>query len=134
MRGAGSSLPKKLTPLETLIMGALWNGGTASVRQVQQHLQHTKPMAYNTVLTVMRLLRQKGFLSSERSGRTDIYQPLVTREEMARRSYRDLADSFYAGSALALASHLLDEDLSADELQGLRAEIDRRLAAEGPRQ
>ena len=123
--------PRKLTPLETLIMGQLWDSPPASVREVQEKLKPVKPMAYNTVLTVMRVLRKKGFLASERQQRTDIYRPLVTREEMARRSHRDLVDSFYNGSAMALASHLLEaEELTPEELASLRSEIDRRLTDE----
>ena len=71
---------KRLTPLETLVMDAVWTLAEATVRNVQEHLKPVKPMAYNTVLTVMRILRDKGFLTSEREGRSDVYRPLVSRE------------------------------------------------------
>lgn len=122
--------PRKLTPLETLVMGVLWDSAPAAVRDVQQKLHRVKPMAYNTVLTVMRILREKGFLASTRDGRIDLYRPIVPREQVALRSYRDVLQSFYAGSAGALVSQLLStEDLSAEELKSLRSEIDRRLEA-----
>ena len=123
-----STRPKKLTPLETLIMDCVWSLGRATVREVQERLEPEKPMAYNTVLTVMRILREKGFLESQREGRMDVYQPRVTRQQVARRSLRDLVDRFFAGSPTALVSQLLDsENLSAEEIEAIRREVDRRL-------
>ena len=120
--------PDRLTPLETMIMKALWEASPASVRQVQQRLESVKPMAYNTVLTMMRILRDKGFVTSQRDGRTDLYDPVVSREHMGQRSYREAAESFFAGSAQALVSHLLNgEELSEEELKTLRGEINQRL-------
>ncbi len=124
----GSS-DKRLTPLETLIMNALWDESLAAVKQVQQRLASVKPMAYNTVLTMMRILREKGFLVSERQGKADLYRPTVSREVMGRRSLGDIIDSFFAGSAEALVSQLLDgEALSAGEMRTIRRELDRALA------
>ena len=123
-----STRPKKLTPLETLIMDCVWSLDRATVREVQERLEPEKPMAYNTVLTVMRILREKGFLGSQREGRMDVYQPRVTRQQVARRSLRDLVDRFFAGSPTALVSQLLDsENLSAEEIEAIRREVDRRL-------
>ena len=90
---------KKLTPLETLIMNVLWDESPAAVKQVQERLTAVKPMAYNTVLTIMRILRDKGFVVSEREGRSDLYRPVVTREDMGRRSLGEVIDSFFSGSA-----------------------------------
>jgi predicted transcriptional regulator len=119
---------KKLTPLETLIMNVLWDESPAAVRQVQERLTSVKPMAYNTVLTIMRILRDKGFVVSEREGRSDLYRPVVTREDMGRRSLGEVIDSFFSGSAEALVSQLLDgQSLSDEELTAIRAELDRTL-------
>ena len=68
---------RRLTPLEALIMDALWQKSPASVHQVQEMLQQKKKMAYNTVLTMMRILRDKGFLRYTREGRMDFYEPTV---------------------------------------------------------
>ena len=119
---------KKLTPLETLIMNVLWDESPAAVKQVQERLTAIKPMAYNTVLTIMRILRDKGFVVSEREGRSDLYRPVVTREDMGRRSLGEVIDSFFSGSAEALVSQLLDgQSLSDEELTTIRAELDRAL-------
>ena len=76
---------RRLTPLEALIMDALWQKSPASVHQVQEMLQQKKKMAYNTVLTMMRILCDKGFLRSTREGRMDFYEPTVSRQHIGRR-------------------------------------------------
>ena len=119
---------KRLTPLETLIMNVLWDESPAAVKQVQERLTAVKPMAYNTVLTIMRILRDKGFVVSKREGRSDLYRPVVTREDMGRRSLGEVIDSFFSGSAEALVSQLLDgQALSDEELAAIRAELDKTL-------
>jgi len=119
---------KRLTPLETLIMNVLWDESPTAVKQVQERLKSIKPMAYSTVLTMMRILRDKGFLASRRQGKADLYRPLVTREDMGRRSLGEVIESFFSGSAEALVSQLLDnQSLSDEELKAIRAELDRTL-------
>jgi len=121
---------KRLTPLEALIMDAVWGRSEATVRDVQERLQSEKPMAYNTVLTMMRILRDKGFLESRREGRTDVYRPRVPREQVAGSSLQEVLDRFFGGSAKALVSQLLDsEDVDRDEIQAIRQEVNRRLRA-----
>lgn len=116
---------KRLTPLETLIMNVLWDQSPAPVKRVRERLEAVKPMAYSTVLTMMRILREKGFLSSERQGKADLYRPLVTREDMGRRSLSEVIESFFSGSAEALVSQVLNgQSLSAEELRAIRAKLD----------
>ena len=119
---------KKLTPLETLIMNALWDESPAAVKQVQGRLKSVKPMAYSTVLTMMRILRDKGFLVSDRQGKADLYRPVVSRDDAGRRSLGEVIDSFFSGSAEALVSQLLDSrSLSDEALKAIRAELDKTL-------
>ena len=123
---------RRLTPLESLIMDVVWDTEKCTVREVQESLEARKSMAYNTVLTMMRILRDKGFLASERDGRTDIYRPLVSREQMGSRGLRDVLDSFFSGSAPALVSQLLDSgDLSAEEIRDIRRKVNGKLSAKG---
>ena len=124
------SSDKKLTPLETLIMSALWDESPAAVKQIQERLQSVKPMAYSTVLTMMRILRNKGFLVSERQGKADLYRPVISRDDAGRRSLCEVIDSFFSGSAEALVSQLLDSrSLSDEALKTIRAELDKTLAS-----
>ncbi len=121
------NLPR-LTPLEATVMDRIWDDSPATVRDVHAGLKASRPMAYNTVLTVMRILREKGFLKSKRNGRADVYEPCVSREHVARRSVRELIDQFFAGSAGGLVSELLDgESLNEDEMRAIRREVNRRL-------
>ena len=120
--------PERLTPVEAVIMDCLWDLGEGTVRQVRESLLPVKPMAYNTVLTIMRILRDKAFLESDRRGRLDLYRPLVTREQMGRKSLNQILQRFYAGSAEALVSQLLRvRNLSYAEIKAIRREVNRKL-------
>ena len=106
---------QKLTELESVIMDAVWELGEATVRDVQEHLKAARPMARNTALTMMGILRDKGFLRSVREGRTDLYRPTVSREQVSGGLLRDVMNRFFSGSAHALVSQLLDcEDLDPE--------------------
>jgi len=119
---------QKLTELESVIMDAVWELDQATVRDVQEHLQASRPMARNTVLTMMGILRDKGFLQSTREGRTDLYTPAVSREQVSGGLLRDMMQRFFSGSAHALVSQLLDHgDLDPEEIKAIRREINRRL-------
>lgn len=119
---------KRLTPVETVIMDCLWELGQATVRQVQRALAPVRPMAYNTVLTMMRILRDKGFLASRRNGRMDVYRPRVTREQMGRRGLHEVMQRFFAGSPAALVSELIESGrLSDAEVEAIRREVDGTL-------
>jgi BlaI family transcriptional regulator, penicillinase repressor len=121
--------PKRLTPLEALIMDCVWDLSEATVRQVRERLKPTKPMAYNTVLTMMRILRDKGFLESRRDGRMDLYTPRVSRKQMGRRSLRELLDRFFEGSAAALVTQLLESTTTNPaEVRAIRKEVNARLS------
>ena len=123
--------PRKLTGLEAVIMDCVWDLSKATVREVKERLDGAKPMAYNTVLTMMRILRDKGFLASRRDGRTDVYRPRVSREQMGRRNLHDVLERFFAGSPAALVSELLEaEDFSEEAIKGIRREVNSRLRAE----
>jgi BlaI family transcriptional regulator, penicillinase repressor len=119
---------RRLTPLEALIMDALWQKSPASVHQVQEMLQQKKKMAYNTVLTMMRILRDKGFLRSTREGRMDFYEPTVSRQHIGRRSLSDIIELFFSGSAGSVVSNLLDQEkISEEEMREIRRAIDEKL-------
>ncbi|MCC6580822.1 MAG: BlaI/MecI/CopY family transcriptional regulator [Phycisphaeraceae bacterium] len=119
---------RHLTPLESLVMDAVWRRPDATVRQVRDDLQPVKPMAYNTVLTVMRILRDKGYLDSQRRGKADVYRAKVSQDQTARRGLLDLLHRFFAGSPAQLVSHLLDtHPLDPDELKSIRRQVNQRL-------
>lgn len=119
---------QKLTELESVIMDAVWTLEQATVRDIQEYLTTARPMARNTVLTMMGILRDKGFLTSTREGRTDLYRPTVSREQVSGHLLRDVMNRCFSGSARALVSQLLDsEDLDSEEIKAIRRELNRRL-------
>ncbi len=120
--------PEKLTALESLVMDSAWELGECTVRELRYKLAERRDLAYNTVLTVMRGLREKGYLESRREGRADVYWPVVSRQVASRRPLRELLDKFFAGSATALVSQLLDTaDLDAEQVRAIREEVDQKL-------
>jgi predicted transcriptional regulator len=120
----GDERPDRLTPAEAQIMDCVWELGEATVRDVKEKLDRSKPVAYTTVQTMMSILREKGFLESRREGRADVYRPLVGREEMGTSRLRDILDLFFSGSAAALVSHLIEsQQVSEEEVEKMRRAV-----------
>lgn len=123
----GKQKMPKLTGLENLLMNAIWHLSEATVKDVQRHLEAEKPLAYNTVLTVMRQLRDKGVLASKRVGRADVYHALIKQENVAQSSLTELVNRFFSGSARALVSQLM-ESVDQEELQSIRKDVNDAIA------
>jgi BlaI family transcriptional regulator, penicillinase repressor len=108
---------------ELEVMTWLWANGSGTVGEVKEGLGD--PLAYTTVLTILRNLEAKGFLRREDEGRAHRYFPRVQQKAARRRALRRLIDTLFLGSPEALLSHLVDEhDLSPAELR----RIAKRLA------
>ncbi|MEO8564290.1 MAG: BlaI/MecI/CopY family transcriptional regulator [bacterium] len=105
------------------IMTWLWANGSGTVTEVRDGL--SVPLAYTTVLTILRNLEVKGFLRREDEGRKHRYFARVQQKAARRRALSRLIDTLFLGSPEALLSHLVDDhDLSAEDLR----RIARRLA------
>jgi BlaI family transcriptional regulator, penicillinase repressor len=114
---------RTLTDAEHRIMEVIWRKGSATVAEVTQELNDT--FAYTTVLTVMRILRAKGYLTCRKSGRAHVYSPKVDRETAAKKAVRQLLAKFFAGSPGELVlSFLRDEELTPEELEALKRKIE----------
>jgi predicted transcriptional regulator len=127
-------LPRKktlhLTEAELRLMDVLWEKGRASVAEVADALPKDLGLAYNTVLTTLRILEEKGYLkhSQAKEGRAFVYRPVVSREQASRNDVRNLLRRFFGNSAEALVLNLLeDEELGEDEVK----RIQRLLKEEG---
>lgn len=115
-----------LTEAEYRLMDILWTNGDLSVADVVERIGDP-PLAYNTVLTTLRILEQKGYLSHKASGRAFIYKPVVERDEAQRTVVNHMVSRFFGGSPRELVLNLLDsESVDADELARLRELIDRK--------
>jgi BlaI family penicillinase repressor len=101
---------------ELEVMTWLWANGSGTVTEVKDGLGD--PLAYTTVLTILRNLEAKGFLKREDEGRAHRYFPRVQQKAARKRALRRLIDTLFLGSPEALLSHLVDEhDLSAAEVR-----------------
>jgi len=115
-----------LTEAEQRIMRVLWDKGEASVRDVTDALEDSYPVAYNTVLTLLRILTDKEYVKPRQDGRAFIYKPVVSRADARSRALRKMVSTFFEGSPTELAQHLIrNESLSTDELQALKNELDQ---------
>jgi BlaI family transcriptional regulator, penicillinase repressor len=113
-----------LTDAEHRIMEVLWSRGSATVAEVAEDLAGKDGTAYTTILTLMRILRVKGYLTCRKEGRAHVYTPKVNRETAARKAVRQLLTKFFAGSPSELVlTFLRDEDLSPEELDELKRRI-----------
>src|SRR5215469_13001644 len=104
-------------------MEVVWEKGAATVAEVAEALPRQLGLAYNTVLTTMRILEDKGYVrhSKSKEGRAFIYKPVVSREAASRSAVRQLMDRFFGNSAEALVLNLLeDEELSEAELKRIQ--------------
>jgi predicted transcriptional regulator len=106
-------------------MEVLWSAGSGTVSEVLSAVHSPKPLAFNTVQTMLRILEQKGFVRHTEEGRAFRYHPLVGREEASRSAVHSLVRRFF-GSPGKLALNLLQsEDLTAEELAHIRRLIER---------
>ena len=116
--------PKKsetLTEAELRLMDVLWLKGSATVQQVLDGLPEKPALAYNSVLTTIRVLENKGYVKHIKEGRAHIYIPLVERKEATRSEIRHLVTRFFKDSHELLVLNILeDRGVEAKELKRLR--------------
>jgi predicted transcriptional regulator len=116
--------PKKsptLTEAELRLMDVLWLKGPATVHSIMEELPAKPALAYNSVLTTIRILEKKGYVQHMKEGRAHIYMPLVGRQEATRFEIKNLVGRFFKNShELLLLNILEDKSISADELTRLK--------------
>ena len=119
--------PKKsitLTEAELRIMKLLWTRGESVVSDLVAALPDGETLAYNSVLTTIRILEQKGYVDHRQEGRAFVYRPCVAENEASRSEVRHVLSRFFGNSRERLLLSLLgDEEISPDELKRLREAI-----------
>jgi len=118
-------MPRKpsetLTEAELRVMNVAWSKGPATVQQVLDWLSADYDLAYNSVLTTIRILEKKGYLKHTKDGRAHIYRPVIAREEASRSEVRHLVSRFFGNSHQSLLLNLLQEqNFNAEDLKQLR--------------
>ena len=116
-----------LTEAELRLMEVLWQRGPSTVQQVLDGLPGQPLLAYNSVLTTIRILEKKGYVDHAKDGRAHIYMALVERAEATRSEVRHLVQRLFHDSHEMLVLNILDDsELTTDELQRLRQYLKER--------
>lgn len=115
-----------LTDAELRLMRVLWKQQEATVSEVVQNLQSDgNEPAYTTVLTILRILEKKGYVTHTKEGRAFRYKPVVKQAEARRRALRHLLARFFNNSPeLLLLNILEDEKLTLHDIQRLKKQVD----------
>src|SRR5213075_795772 len=111
-----------LTNAEHRIMEVIWARGSATVADVVEALNGKD--AYTTILTLMRILKAKGYLSTRKEGRAFVFAPRVDRDTAARKAVHQLLSKFFSGSPSELVlSFLREEELTPKQLDEIKQKI-----------
>lgn len=115
-----------LTEAELRIMNVLWLKGFGTVQVILDTLSQKPALAYNSVLTTIRVLERKGYVKHAKDGRAHVYAPLVGRKEATRSEIRHLVGRFFKNSHEQLVLNILeDQGMDAEELNRLREMLER---------
>lgn len=121
-----------LTEVELEFMTVVWATGGGTVRDILAVLNQVQERAYTSVATVLKIMEQKGFLTSERKDRSLIYRPAIPKAEYQKTSLKDLSSKLFNGAPAALVARLVDdEEVTDDMLVEMRALLNERLGDNG---
>ncbi|MBC8350519.1 MAG: BlaI/MecI/CopY family transcriptional regulator [Planctomycetes bacterium] len=114
-----------LSKAEMEVARVLWELGAASVRQVHEAMPAERAIDFTTVQTYLRRLEQKGYARAKLDGRVRIYSPKVKPRTVIRETVDDLIERLFAGEAMPLMRHLIeDRGMSDEDLAQLRSLLD----------
>ena len=115
-----------LTQAELRLMRVLWTRGESSVADLVAACADEAPLAYTSVLTTVRILEQKGYVTHRQEGRAFLYSPSVAEYEASRSEVKHVLQRFFGNSRERLLLSLLgDDEITADELRRLKEAIAR---------
>ena len=112
---------KQLTKAETQVMNVLWSlpDGQGRSAEIMEGMPEPKP-ALTTLLTFLKILKDKGFVATEKLGKGQMFKALVSREDYTRTYMNEVKQTFFGGSYMGFISNLVKEhDVSIDELKEL---------------
>ena len=120
-------LPKP-TEAELELLAALWEKGSATVRELCDMLSRERPRGYTSVLKTLQIMTDKGLVERSELGKAHVYRAAATQGETQSQLLRDLTTRLFAGSAAQLAMHALSmEAVGADELREIERLIDAKM-------
>jgi BlaI family transcriptional regulator, penicillinase repressor len=116
-----------LTEAELRIMNVLWQKGSATVHEVLESLPPKPMLAYNSVLTIVRILEKKGYVKHVKDRRAHVYTPQIAREDATRSEVRRLVSRFFGDSHELLVLNILeDKSIDARELDRVRQLLEEK--------
>ena len=105
-------------------MKILWERGESAVGELVAAMPDGAALAYNSVLTTIRILEQKGYVRHRQEGRAFLYSPCVAEQEASRSEIRHMMQRFFGNSRERLLLSLLgDDEVTPEELQRLKEAI-----------
>jgi BlaI family transcriptional regulator, penicillinase repressor len=114
-----------LADREADLMEVLWDHGPSTVAEVRTKLKVR--LAYNTVLSILRTLENKGYVGHQEEGRAHRYLARVAREAARHSALRQLSAKLFKGSVeLLMTSVVSDRKLSDEQVQRIRELLDQR--------
>jgi predicted transcriptional regulator len=126
-RSKKTTIEKRLTDVELELMGLLWRLGEGTVSDVQAALPTSRPLAYTSVSTMLRILESKGVVATRKQGRGHVYVPVIQKSEYEAHAVKDVVDRVFEGMPLALVRQLLENvPLSDEDVSELRSLIARK--------
>jgi predicted transcriptional regulator len=115
-----------LTEAELRIMNVLWEKGAGTVHDVLHSLPEKPALAYNSILTIIRILETKGYLKHVKENRAHVYMPKIDRKDATRFEVGHLVNRFFGNSHEKLLLNILEEQsIDADELARLRQLLEK---------
>src|ERR1019366_5094583 len=113
-----------LTEAELRLMKLLWRRGESAVSDLVAAIPSEEALAYNSVLTTLRILEQKGYVEHRQEGRAFLYTPAVAEREASQSEIRHVLGRFFGNSRDQLLLSLLgDDEISPEEIQRMKNAI-----------
>ncbi len=117
-----------LTEVELEFMNVVWETGGGTVRDIHAALNRETERAYTSVATILKILDQKGYLTSTKVDRSLVYRPAVPKIAYQKQTLMQLSDKLFDATPLALVARLVDDDTLSDEaLEEIRNLVSKRL-------
>jgi predicted transcriptional regulator len=115
---------RTLTEQELEIMKVVWELQTATVRDVYEALLRRRKIAYTTVMTMMNILEEKGYLKKRAEDKAHVYRPAQAKAKVIRAMVQEFVERVFNGSAEPLLVQLVkDRQLSPQELEKIARAI-----------
>ena len=116
---------KELTKAEEQVMQAIWAVGQGFANEIVAAIEEPKP-AYNTILTIVRILEKKGFVAHETFNKANRYYPIVSREEYSSQMLGRMARNYFGSSFRSMVSCLVDKKaVTLEDLESLTKELEK---------